>query len=84
MGPRQSGKTTFIRAALPQWKYLDLEKPSDYIRLSEDPEDGLKRLKEHFILDEAQQLPAIFPVLRSFIDQNRKNLLIGICFSRSE
>lgn len=72
LGPRQSGKTTFIRTALHQWRYLDLEKPSDYVRLSEDPEDGLKRLKEHFILDEAQQLPAIFPVLRSFIDDSRK------------
>jgi len=72
MGPRQSGKTTFIRAVLPQWKYMDLERPSDYIRLSGDPEDALKRLKEHFILDEAQQIPLLFPVLRSFVDQHRK------------
>ena len=72
MGPRQSGKTTFIRAVLPQWKYMDLERPSDYIRLSGDPEDALKRLKEHFILDEAQQIPLLFPLLRSFVDQRRK------------
>lgn len=72
MGPRQSGKTTFIRAALPQWKYLDLERPSDFIRISGDPEDALKRLKEHFILDEAQQTPLLFPVLRSFVDQHRR------------
>lgn len=72
MGPRQSGKTTFIRAALPQWKYMDLERPSDFIRLSGDPEDALKRLKEHFILDEAQQIPLLFPLLRSFVDQHRK------------
>jgi len=72
MGPRQSGKTTFIREVLPQWKYMDLERPSDYIRLSGDPEDALKRLKEHFILDEAQQIPLLFPVLRSFVDQRRK------------
>ncbi len=72
MGPRQSGKTTFIKAALSKWKYLDLERPSDYVRLSGDPEDALKRLKGHFILDEAQQLPLLFPVLRSFVDQQRK------------
>ena len=72
MGPRQSGKTTFIREVLPQWKYMDLERPSDYIRLSGDPEDALKRLKEHFILDEAQQIPLLFSVLRSFVDQRRK------------
>jgi len=28
LGPRQSGKTTFVRAALPTWTYLDLERPS--------------------------------------------------------
>lgn len=72
MGPRQAGKTTFIRSALPEWKYLDLERPSDYIRLSGDPEDAMRRLKGHFILDEAQQLPPLFPVLRSFVDQQRK------------
>jgi len=72
MGPRQSGKTTFIRTALPRWQYLDLEKPSDYIRLSGDPEDAIKRLKQHFILDEAQVLPSLFPLLRSFVDLNRR------------
>ena len=72
MGPRQSGKTTFIQSALSEWKYLDLERPSDYIRLSGDPEDALRRLKGHFILDEAQQIPPLFPVIRSFVDQQRK------------
>ena len=32
LGPRQCGKTTFIRAALPDWTYLDLERPSDRAR----------------------------------------------------
>src|SRR3989304_1172326 len=72
MGPRQSGKTTFIKAALSKWKYLDLERPSDYVRLSGDPEDALRRLKGHFILDEAQQLPLLFPGLRIFVDQQGK------------
>lgn len=71
LGPRQSGKTTFIRASLPGWQYRDLEKPSDYIRISEDTEDALKRLKGHFILDEAQRMPSLFPVLRSFVDEHR-------------
>lgn len=71
LGARQCGKTTFIKAALPEWKYLDLEKPSDLTRISQDPEDALHRLKRHFILDEAQQYPEIFSVLRSFVDHNR-------------
>ena len=27
LGPRQCGKTTFIRQALPKWTYVDLERP---------------------------------------------------------
>lgn len=72
LGPRQCGKTTFIKTALPSWQYLDLEKPSDLVRISQDPENSLTRLKTHFILDEAQQFPEIFTVLRSFIDQRRR------------
>ena len=78
LGPRQCGKTTFIKSALPAWQYLDLEKPSDHTRLSADPEDALNRLKSHFILDEAQQVPQLFPVIRSFADNNpgKKGLLV--------
>lgn len=71
LGARQCGKTTFVKSVLPHWQYLDLEKPSDYARVSADPEDALVRLAKHFILDEAQQLPELFPVLRSFVDQQR-------------
>lgn len=71
LGPRQCGKTTFIQAALPRWQYLDLERPSDFARLSQDPEDALNRLKQRFILDEAQQLPEVFPILRSVVDRSR-------------
>ncbi|TPW16850.1 MAG: ATPase protein, partial [Elusimicrobia bacterium] len=38
LGPRQCGKTTFIRSELPDWTYLDLEKPSHHAPLAEDPE----------------------------------------------
>lgn len=71
LGSRQCGKTTFIKDALPKWRYLDLEKPSDVVRLSDDPEDALAQLESRFILDEAQRLPALFPILRSFVDRHR-------------
>ena len=72
LGPRQCGKTTFVKTALPKWQYLDLEKPSDSTQLTQDPEDALSRLKSRFILDEAQQLPELFPLLRSFVDEERQ------------
>ena len=70
LGPRQCGKTTFIRASLSRWQYLGLERPRDYVRLSEDPEDTLTRLRFRFILDEVQRLPTLFPMMRSFVDRD--------------
>jgi uncharacterized protein len=35
-GPRQSGKTTFAKMELPDWRYFDMEKPADHARVSSD------------------------------------------------
>ncbi len=69
LGPRQCGKTTFIRWALPGWTYLDLERPSDANPLAADPEARLGQLGEQVIFDEAQAVPGLFPVLRGVIDR---------------
>jgi len=71
LGPRQCGKTTLARESL-QGSYFDLEKPSDYAVFADDPELALSRLDGSLILDEAQQLPPLFSVLRSVIDGDRK------------
>ncbi len=71
LGPRQCGKTTFIRQVLPDWRYLDLERPADATPLAADPEARLSQLGDHVILDEAQRLPDVFPVLRGLIDRQR-------------
>jgi predicted AAA+ superfamily ATPase len=73
LGPRQCGKTTFIRQTLPDWTYLDLERSSDAIPLSADPESRLSQLGDRIIFDEAQHLPDLFRVLRSVIDRNRSH-----------
>ncbi|HSD66301.1 MAG TPA: ATP-binding protein, partial [Vicinamibacteria bacterium] len=64
-------KTTFIRRALPDWSYVDLERPADVVPLAADPEARLAQLGDHVVLDEAQRLPEIFPVLRGLIDRRR-------------
>jgi uncharacterized protein len=71
LGPRQCGKTTFVRRELPDWTYFDLEKPSHQAQVSEDPEGVLGRFAGHLIFDEAQQVPELFPVLRNFADERR-------------
>lgn len=71
LGPRQCGKTTFIRRALPDWTYLDLERPSDSAPLAADPEARLNQLGDRVIFDEAQRVPEVFPILRGVIDRRR-------------
>ena len=71
LGPRQCGKTTLAKEWI-KGSYFDLEKPSDYTVFADDPELALRRLTDVLILDEAQQLPAIFSVLRSVIDEDRR------------
>jgi len=72
LGPRQCGKTTFIRQALPRWAYFDLDRPSDAGPFAADPEARFAQLGNHVVLDEAQRLPELFPVLRSLVDRDRK------------
>jgi len=74
LGPRQCGKTTFIRAELPTWTYLDLERPSDAAPLMADPEARLEQLKGKVVFDEAQRVPELFPVLRGLIDRQRTKM----------
>ena len=81
LGPRQCGKTTFIRSALSQWTYLDLERPSDSAPLAADAEARLNQVGNRVIFDEAQRVPELFPVLRGVIDhrraQNGRFVLLG-------
>jgi len=74
VGPRQVGKTTLVKQCLNNLNtiYLDLEKNSDINKLK-DPELFFSQNQEKtIILDEIQHLPAIFPLLRAVIDENRK------------
>jgi len=71
VGPRQSGKTTFAKMELPEWRYFDMEKPSDYGRVSSDIEFFIDQYGEQCIIDEAQVLPNLFPALRNYVDRKR-------------
>ncbi len=72
LGPRQSGKSTFVKQAAPDWKYYDLESPSDYNLITNDLESFFELNKDRVIIDEAQQYPDLFKVMRVAVDSNRK------------
>lgn len=75
LGPRQSGKSTLAKAIISEIGdaiYLDLERPSDTNKLR-DPEAFFSLNDDKLIcLDEIQRVPELFPVLRSVIDEKKK------------
>lgn len=78
LGLRQVGKSTFASWALPEFDTFDLENPAALLRLETDGQLILEQSKK-IVIDEAQRLPALFPLLRSHIDrhQNHKIVLLG-------
>ena len=94
VGARQVGKTTLVKSIQSKLQkptqYIDLELPEDRLKLTE-PSLYLSRFSDDLIIiDEIQQKPELFPILRSLIDQNREPgrfLLLGsaspIILSRS-
>jgi uncharacterized protein len=83
IGARQVGKTTLARAISASGKdpsfYYDLENPEDLARLA-DPMLALKELKGLVIIDEIQQQPDLYRVLRVLADRPRSStrfLLLG-------
>lgn len=83
IGPRQCGKSTLVKAIRPDWKYYDLERSDDYRLVSSDPLGFFSRQSEKIIIEEAQEFPDLFKVLRGVIDQDRnaagRFLLTGSC-----
>lgn len=80
VGPRQCGKSTLALHALPEWTHLDLERPSDLTLLTADLEGFFEVHPRKIVIDEAQRLPEVFPVLRHMIDRSRAKgrfLLLG-------
>jgi len=72
IGPRQCGKSTLVKKIRPDWKYYDLESPDDYQLISSDPVAFFNTHEGNIIINEAQQYPELFKVLRGVIDADRK------------
>jgi predicted AAA+ superfamily ATPase len=63
-GPRQSGKSTLVRHAFPEHRYVSLEDLDQREFAETDPRGFLNQFTEGAILDEAQHCPARFPIFR--------------------
>lgn len=76
IGSRQAGKTTLAmmiaRGRSDKTVYLDLERPSDLAKVG-DAELYLRSVADSLvIIDEVQNRPDLFPVIRSLIDEQRR------------
>ncbi|HEU0292190.1 MAG TPA: ATP-binding protein [Anaerolineales bacterium] len=71
-GPRQSGKTTLVKAAFPTLSYASLEEPDIRQIALTDPRGFLSNYPSGAILDEIQNTPDLFSYIQSLVDENRK------------
>lgn len=70
-GPRQSGKTTLVRALFPEHRYLSLEAPDVRARALEDPR-GFLAQGERLILDEVQRAPDLLSYIQVLVDEDAR------------
>ena len=69
-GPRQSGKTTLVRAAFPALPYTSLEEPDIRQFALTDPRGFLSNYPNGAILDEIQNVPELFSYIQGIVDNN--------------
>lgn len=77
LGPRQTGKSTFVRANLPKaaWS-VDLLDHAEYLRFSKDPalfareaEEQIRRGAKVVFVDEVQKIPALLDEVHRLIER---------------
>jgi uncharacterized protein len=75
-GPRQSGKTTLARTAMPGHAYVSLEDPDVRQRVAADPRGFLAAhanpTNSGVVLDEAQRVPELLSYLQTIVDADRR------------
>ena len=70
-GPRQSGKTTLVRAAFSELPYVSLEEPDTRQLALTDPRGFLSNYPSGAVLDEIQNTPELFSYIQGLVDENR-------------
>ena len=69
-GPRQSGKTTLVRATFPEHPYRSLEAPDERAFAAEDPRGFLAQFPDGAVIDEVQRVPELLSYLQGVIDDD--------------
>lgn len=70
IGPRQSGKTTLVRATFPSHEYVSLERPDLSSAARADPRGFLDGIRDGAILDEVHRVPELLSWLMVEVDED--------------
>jgi uncharacterized protein len=73
IGPRQSGKTTLVRATFPEKDYVSLEDPDIREFALSDPRGFLETYSKGAVIDEIQRVPQLFSYLQTILDREHKS-----------
>ena len=68
-GPRQSGKSTLVRAIFDDRPYVSLEDPDRREFATDDPRGFLGQFSQGAILDEVQRCPDLFSYIQGHVDR---------------
>jgi len=68
-GPRQSGKTTLVKAIFPEKPYANLEHPGTREFAQNDPEAFLAQYPEGAVIDEIQRVPELTSYIQVLVDE---------------
>src|SRR5579863_7535126 len=73
-GPRQSGKTTLMRAIFKDYVYLNFENPETLAFATQDPKGFLKTYENEYgiILDEFQHFPEFLSYIQLEVDEKKR------------
>lgn len=72
-GPRQSGKSTLVRHAFSDYRYVSLEEMDNRQYAEEDPRGFIAEYPDKTIIDEVQRVPKILSYLQTHTDLSGKN-----------
>lgn len=68
-GPRQSGKSTLLKDAFPEYQYISLEDLDLREFAANDPRGFLTTYPRQVIIDEAQRVPSLFSYIQTHVDR---------------
>ena len=71
-GPRQSGKSTLVRAMLPERPYFSLDHPPYLSAAKADPAGFVAALPREVTIDEIQRAPELLPAIKLSVDLDRR------------